>query len=507
MIKKRQNRVYIYILLIFVFTLSFSLLIPIGGDDWGNFLQKGKSLLEIFEGAKNFYFTWEGRFFSRILLFLLIPNEIVWAFLNASLMSILFYFMYKILNIDDKYLPLLLMCLLFVDFETYSQVYVWRTGNITYFIPMVYAFLLIFIRRKVIFSGDDSIHKLDYLLIPFSLIFCMFTENVAVGIIFICLLNSIFYYLKYKKIDLPILLCLITSVVGFCLMYFSPGTQIRVNVESEFTSLSLFEKLLYNIPNLLNFTFIRNSFLTLFFIILMSIITKRNVKNRFLKWLLLFFIIIPAGITLIVNFLSPFITLPNIMLKVINPKIIFIDIYWILFIILFMFLIIYYLKIDKAIWYFIVLAIISNGAMMFSPVWGGRTACFTTFMLYMVLFLITKKLNLKIFDNSIFIKFMNLICIVFIVLFTVYSIWIYMLNIDRNKYINYQLDNNAKEYEIIILPVYYTWNLNTWGSDGDFAYNFKKAYGIDRDAQLVYVSKKDVDINLDDLNVSSKLRG
>ena len=219
------------------------------------------------------------------------------------------------------------------------------------------------------------------------------------------------------------------------------------------------------------------------------------------------FIIIPAGITLIVNFLSPFIILPNIMLKVINSKIIFIDIYWILFIILFMFLIIYYLKIDKAIWYFIVLAIISNGAMMFSPVWGGRTACFTTFMLYMVLFLITKKLNLKIFDNSIFIKFMNLICIVFIVLFTVYSIWIYMLNIDRNKYINYQLDNNAKEYEIIILPVYYTWNLNTWGSDGDFAYNFKKVYGIDRDAQLVYVSKKDVDINLDDLNVSSKLRG
>lgn len=505
--KKIQNKVFLYLAVIFVFTLIFSLLIPIGGDDWGNFLQKGKSLLEIFEGAKSFYFTWEGRFFSRITLFLLIPHEIIWAFLNASLMTLLFYFMYKILNIDDKYLPLLLMCILFVDFETYSQVYVWRTGNITYFIPMVYAFFLIFVRRKAIFGDNNKIHKLDYLLIPLSLIFCMFTENVAVGIIFICLLNSVYYYLKYKKIDLPMILCLITSIIGFCLMYFSPGTQIRANLESDFTSLSLPEKLLYNIPNLLNFTFIRNSFLTLFFIIIMSIITKRNVKNKVLKWLFLLFIIVPAGITSIVNFISPFITLPNIILKVINSKIIFIDIYWILFIVLFMFLIIYYLKIDKTIWYFIILAIISNGAMMFSPVWGGRTACFTTFMLYMVLLLIIKKLDLKIFNNNVFVRLMNLICITFIILFTIYSVWIYTLNIDRNKYINYQLDNDAKEYEIIILPTYYTWNLNTWGSDGTFAYNFKTAYGIDKEAPLVYVSRKNVNINLDDLNVSSKLRG
>lgn len=69
------------------------------------------------------------------------------------------------------------------------------------------------------------------------------------------------------------------------------------------------------------------------------------------------------------------------------------------------------------------------------------------------------------------------------------------------------MDNDAKEYEIIILPTYYTWNLNTWGSDGTFAYNFKTAYGIDKEAPLVYVSRKNVNINLDDLNVSSKLRG
>ena len=93
------------------------------------------------------------------------------------------------------------------------------------------------------------------------------------------------------------------------------------------------------------------------------------------------------------------------------------------------------------------------------------------------------------------------------ILFTIYSIYIYNLNIDRNKYINYQLENRANEIEVIILPGYYTWNLNTWGSDGDFAYSFKDAYGIDRDMELIYVSKNDTAVDVDKIKSSSKLKG
>lgn len=502
-----KNKIWIYVFGLFVFTLIFSLFIPMGGDDWGNYLQKGLSFLDIINKAKHFYLIWEGRFFSRICLALLVPHEVIWAFVNASVMSLLFYFMYKILGIKEHYLPLLLMCILFVDFETYAQVYVWRTGNITYLIPMVYAFVLIFIRRQNLLDVDTKIHKYDYLLLPFTFIFSVFVENVTIGIIFICLLNVIVYYLKSKKIDVPMLLNLIVAIIGFCIMYFSPGTQFRANFEGEFNSLSILEKIIYNIPNLINYTFIKNSFLTFLFVLVMSIITKRNIKNKLLQVLLLFFIIIPAGLTLFVNVLAYFFTLPDLLLKVLNYKNVFIDIYWIIFIFVFLFLIIYYLKANKAIVYFIILAVVSNGAMMFSPVWGGRTACFTTFMLYMALVFIILKLDLQIFNNKKIIMFMRGICLQFMIVFMLYSVYIHDLNIDRNKYINYQIENNAKEYEIIILPGYYTWNLNTWGSDGDFAYNFKAAYGINKEAPLIYVFRDDVKINIDKLDISSDLRG
>ena len=502
-----KNKVCIYLVVVFIFTLIFSLLIPMGGDDWGMYLRKGMNLSEIFELSKWFYNVWEGRFFARIFSLIFIPNEILWVFLNASLMSLLFYFMYKILKIDDKYLPLLLMGLLFVDFQTFAQVYVWRTGNIFYFIPITFAFGLIFLRRNLIFGNDINIKWWNYLFIPLTLIACMFVENVAVGIIVICLLNLVFYYFQYKKLDKPMLLCLLAAIVGFCLMYFSPGTQVRIDMETSFTSLSIFEKILYNIPNLINYTFIKNSFILVLFMIVMSVIVWKNVKNKLYKFLLLFFIIMPAGITAFLNAVSPFISLPNMLLKILNPSNIFIDIYWIIFAILFLILIIYYLKIDSAIWYFLILAIISAGSMMLSPTWGGRTACLTTFMLFITLVLLILKLDLKLFNNVKSFVCLNLICSCFIIGFIVYSIYIYNLNIDRTKYINYQLEQETKEYKILILPSYYTWNLNTWGSDGDFANNFKRAYGIDEDAKLIYVNMRDVQIDIDKLDVSSKLRG
>ena len=75
------------------------------------------------------------------------------------------------------------------------------------------------------------------------------------------------------------------------------------------------------------------------------------------------------------------------------------------------------------------------------------------------------------------------------------------------KYINYQRSNKTKEYEIIILPGYYTWNLNTCASDSEFADSFKLVYGIDSDTKLNYIYREDAKINVDKLDVSSKLKG
>lgn len=502
-----KNKANIYVILIFAFTLIFSLLIPMGGDDWGNYLRKGASFTEIISTAKSFYVTFEGRFFSRVFDFLLVPNGLLLAIIKSCLMALLFYLMYKIFNVKDKYLPFILMGILFVDFETFAQVYVWRTGCVTYLFPMVYAFILIFIRRKNIFGDDCKTEWWSYLFIPLTFVFSMFTENTALAIIFVCLLNIIYYFVKYKKIDIAMLLCLISAIIGFCLMYFSPGTQNRAGENDAFMSLSFIGKILYNVPNLINYTFIKNSFITILLMILMSIIVWKNFNNGVLKYLTLGFILIPAGLTCIIYLFSVFVVLPNVVLKVLNTHNIFVDIYWILFIVLFIILLFKYLKIDKKILYFLILALITGGAMMMSPIWGGRTACITTFMLFMVIGLCFKKNDLFIFDNKGLFVCANALCFAFMFLFTLYSIYIYDLNVDRNKYINYQLENDAKDIEVIILPGYYTWNLNTWGSDGDFAYSFKDAYGIDREMELVYVSKDDTSVDVNKIKSSSEMKG
>lgn len=502
-----KNKICLYVIGLFVFTLLFSLLIPMGGDDWGNYLRKGASFAEILSAAKSFYMTFEGRFFSRIFDFLLVPNGLLFAIIKSILFSLLFYLIYKIVNVNEKYLPFILMGILFVDFETFAQVYVWRTGCVTYLFPMVYAFILIFIRRKNIFEDDCETKWWSYLFIPLTFVFSMFTENTAIAIIFVCLLNVIYYFVKYKKIDISMVLCLISAIAGFCLMYFSPGTQNRASGSDAFMSLSFIGKILYNIPNLVNYTFIKNIFITILLVILMSIIVWKNFNNRVLKYLTLCFIAIPACLTCIIYLLSAFIVLPNVVLKVINSQNIFIDIYWVLFAILFIILIFRYLKVDKQILYFLILALITGGAMMMSPIWGGRTACITTFMLFMVIVLCFKKLNLSILNTKWLFVFANVLCFTFMCLFTLYSIYIYDLNCDRTKYINYQRKNGAEKYEILILPRYYTWNLNTWGSDGDFAYSFKKAYGIKKDAELIYVNKETASVDVNKIKASSKMKG
>lgn len=491
----KNKKIVWYIALIFLFSLIFSLLIPFGGDDWGNYLQKGSSVLEKINTAISYYFTFEGRFFSRLFLFFLMPHKVLLCVVKSALMSLLFYLMYKVLKAEDKYLPLILMGILFVDFQTYAQVYVWNTGFITYFFPIVFLFILIFIGQKQI-DGELRFRFLNVLFIVLTFILSMFVENVTVGIIIVCLLNIVYYYLKNKKINILMLLCLIASVIGFCLMYFSPGTQARAASNTDFEALSVIGKFIYNIPNLVKYTYIKNSFLTGLLMIVSSVIVKRNIKNNFIKVLLLILIIIPAGLTMSINALSPFFEIPDILLKVLNSENVYIELYWIVFTLAFIFIIVRYSYVNNVILFFLILAILSAGAMMFSPVWGGRTACLTSYMLLMVLFLIIFKLDFKIFDNFKFNIFMNVTCALFMVSFTVYSIYIYNLNNERVKYINYQLENGAEQIEIIVLPGYYTWNLNTWGSTGDFAYAFKKAYGIDRDAELIYVYKDDIDLDV-----------
>ena len=68
MLEKIKNN-YIY-LISFIFFLIILSLAPINGYDWGNYPVGAQGLRMILSAAKGMYFSWEGRFVSRIIIYL-----------------------------------------------------------------------------------------------------------------------------------------------------------------------------------------------------------------------------------------------------------------------------------------------------------------------------------------------------------------------------------------------------------------------------------------------------
>ena len=182
---KDQKEIIKYSGIVFLFFLIVGFLIPYTGDDWNNLLHNG-SLTGIIKTAISAYNTFEGRFFSRIFDLFLIYYKPFWVIINALGMTFLYFFIAKIVKIKKSILYVFIASsLLLIDEESFSQIYVWLTGNITYFIPMLFILLIIYLNKNI-FKKNSNIKypKYLYVLLPIlSFISSMFVENVSVGII------------------------------------------------------------------------------------------------------------------------------------------------------------------------------------------------------------------------------------------------------------------------------------------------------------------------------------
>ena len=291
------------IVLFFLF-MALSLLIPYGGDDWGNSLSNITSVSQLIDVVKGFYLTWEGRIFSRTFICLLVPHQVLWAIINSLLMCFFYYILYNFFQMKHKKitLPLIMIFLLGTNNVAFSQVYVWKTGNITYFFPIVFAFFLIFSRKKLFESESFSSKKIDFVLIPLTFVFSLFVENITVAIIMICFLNLILYYQKNHKLDIVMLLCLIASLISFTIMMISPGNAIRLSGETTFSKLSITQKIIYNIPNFIYYTFTTQACVISLILLL---IVFSNKLNKPLKFIIYCILIIPV-LTILANYITPF---------------------------------------------------------------------------------------------------------------------------------------------------------------------------------------------------------
>ena len=477
------------IILFILFALS-NYFIPLAGDDWGNAVTNVTSIPQAISLAIDRFFSHEGRFISRIFIFLFSPNKFLWNFFCAGLVVITFVLINKLVNNkSNKFILFLTFTFfIFLENEVLKQVVFWLTGNLTYMLPAVLALIFLYINRKIL-NNDFKISKFKFIISLIILaLMSMMVEPISAAMVFATFILFLYTSLKNKKFDLKRFLYFVIITIGFALMIFSPGAAMRLDTTS-FNNMGIIDKIITNIPNFVNYTYITNGVL----IILMSLSIYLILKNNNVKFSKIFNILlfIFIGLTVLINtykfaqhYFYTNISILNKLLFFGNSNNILIIIIWILFTLLFIYLILKYItgKEKIKILFYAIIGYSANIAMMISPIWGGRTTFFTILMLYIACMFIFSYYKYDPFNNKFF-KYLSLIFTFgFIICMLILYHSVYLQNLDREESIYKQINENKKEIEYYDIPFYAVHNPNA--STEFHQGTFKQYYGIDQDVKL-----------------------
>ena len=468
-IKKYIKKEYI---LYFAFFLLIMFLSPISGDDWGNYLVGKQGIRHIVGNAVRMYFSWEGRFISRLLINILTYNKWLWNILNSLIIVSIMYMINTICKFKNKKTMFLAVPLifLFMNLYTFSQVVVWIAGNITY----LFVILLLLYYLNELYKNKLSSMKKNIFLIILNIIIPMFVEHMAIILILINILFIILDYLETKKINKKLIIFLLISIISFIIMFLSPGNTLRNSIENTyFNNLSFIKKIGYNIPNFIYYTYLINYLLIILMLIGNCLITRNKIKNKIVRiffYLFEIFSIVPV-ITFTLN-------------DQFSCNNIFTIIYFLLYSIFSFLLVIKDSKSinkDLAVLFFLI-GICSNGIMLLSPTWGYRTSFATyLFMSVSYLIIIDRYLNKSKLINYLLIT-SN---VVGIILYITFYISIHLQYNDNYLRIKQGINAKAKNIEIVAYPSFAPCNINP-----ENAYHlemFKKYYGINEDTNIILI--------------------
>ena len=373
----------IFVLMLFAYIACKT---PLAGDDWGYALN-GSAGTPI-KTALEFYNSWSGRFFSELWGMIVPCHKWIWNIVNPLLLMGIFLCIYKLAYIQNKPIMcslLILAIMLSVDDNLRMETYSWIMGT-TYIIPLFLSLLYFVIVDNLLKNEVYDGKLIAFAIIDnlFLFIIGLMMENIAatmiVGIVFV-LGYAFFNKRKALKFLIP---NLVFSVSSFVIMRMSPGSASRLLREHEgWVKMSFFEKLVNGYPNFLNMTFIKNNYaISLFSICLLMMIffsKKKSFKKKIVPS-----IILMMGIVSVFSFVFG-----DNMLN--NPNSIYSSIFWPVYIINAFYVLFTYLDNDyrkyKAL-FMLMFAGCNALVMLYSPIYGSRSAIYTVYYLIVVSILV-----------------------------------------------------------------------------------------------------------------------
>lgn len=321
-IKLKENLPFILIFtLLFICLFFMHHLISMYYDDFGNAslsYNQGKNELynevlhhingtnysfhDLITWCKMIYNSWGGRiiYAALILIPLLKYGVVVYMFLQSAVLTLIIYFIYKIVTFITKeknsIIPWILFILyLLIDIAYLRSGIYWSSASILYIWPLLplFAFIYLFMKLSEKIRMNEKVNY--YLYLPILLIlnfFAVFSqEQIGTSLMVFIILYIAFEhrkeFKKYLKLDIP---NVIVAVVGYLLLILAPGNYARMNVSGDFANLNIIEKVLRNTPLLLEemFAYYVRIFMIIFTIVFLICLWKnRNklkISNKVIAW-------------------------------------------------------------------------------------------------------------------------------------------------------------------------------------------------------------------------------
>ena len=476
--------------LLFLIFLLISLWVPYCGDDWTNNILGLDSIVDYFRVAYQKYLDVEGRFFSRIFVLIFTHYKFLWAIINALMISGIFVLINKIIkNKNNKFIRFLTFTLfVFISNEILRQVIVWPTGSATYMFPMFLTIIFLYFNNNI-WENDYKISNLKFIVsLIMIMIVSMSIETVSVAMVFITLFIFVYVFWKTKKFDIKRFICFLISLIGFILMRVSPGATLRL-ADTGFSNIGFIDMMKTSIPKFVEYTYLTNIVLIILMVFVCYLLLKNNkVKYLFVKMLALG--VIPL-LTVIMSaykfcrlYLGFEVNILNKGLFLVNSSNVVIIIYWLFFTFAFIYLIYRYINESNKIkiLFYTFIGYLANAAMLFSPIWGGRTTSFTVVMLFIVCMLIINNYKADLFNNTLFKRSLVIITVLWILCMLILYYNVYLQNKNRELTIEKQIAENSKTVTLELLPEYALHTANAWNNWHQSM--LKAYYGIDDDVQL-----------------------
>ena len=461
-----KNKFYIgtYIIFFIICTLA-----PISADDYMNYVNGQKNLIEILNITKEFYLTWEGRIISRIIILLLTSHKFLWNILTPFLLVIIFKSLLKFDSFKNKYSYfLLIMSILLVRPSMFAQSYTWMAGNITYF----YSTALLMYYFSVLYNNMDKKLKTNQIILLsiLALIIPMFTENIGCAFVFGNFLFILYKYFFKKETKINWLLFGL-SALSLILMFMSPGNSVRAEEEGVYTSLKIiYINILYFFTQ---YAITRHTTMLILILVCCNIYCWKHKSIKYKKIFIILFNIIPL-LTILGNLLN-------------NEKMsnsIYYYPYWILLGIIFIFSLIDSYKEDKKLLLFYILILLSALSSVLCMVavgyWFDRVSIF---FVIVVSFISIKIIDRNIKENQEIGESIKSIFVITVIWIIFYMFSTYKIERYRTNYVKEQNDMKQKTIEVIYNPSQFLWFSNL--EHQYFVDTYKEYQKIDDDVELV----------------------